>query len=226
MSLSHPPVCAKGVSAMPKKAAAARATAYHHGDLRNALVDAGRRVLERDGVSKLSLREVARVIGVSHGAPLHHFASKEALLIAIAANGFRDLTLTMRAASVSSGEPLDQFVACGVAYVKYMHEHAHLVRLMLGGLIPSSYADPELKGASREALEVLLGVVQAAQASGSIIHGDPQKIAFAAWANVHGTGVLLLEGHYVAEHRSTIDIEKVARRAVEFFFSGVKRRYE
>ena len=211
---------------MPKKAAAARTTAYHHGDLRNALVEAGRRVLERDGVSKLSLREVARVIGVSHGAPLHHFASKEALLIAIAAHGFRELTLTMRDAASSSDVPLEQFVACGVAYVKYMHDHAHMVRLMLGGLMPGTYADPELKGASREALDVLLSVVQAAQASGNIVGGDPQKIAFAAWANVHGTGVLLLEGHYVAEHRSAIDIEKVARRAVELFYSGVKRRYE
>jgi AcrR family transcriptional regulator len=211
---------------MPKKASA-RSSNYHHGDLRNALVEAGRSVLERDGVAKLSLREVARVIGVSHGAPLHHFPSKEALLIAIAAIGFRELTQVMRdAVAKHPDEPLDQFRVAGVAYVRYMFDHPHLVRLMLGGLIPSSFTDPELKTASREAMGVLYETITAAQASGKIVGGDAQRLAFAAWANVHGTGVLLLEGHYVAERRENIDIEAVARRAVEFFYDGIRRRYE
>lgn len=210
---------------MPKRSA--KASAYHHGDLRNALVEAGRNVLERDGVAKLSLREVARVIGVSHGAPLHHFPSKEALLIAIAAHGFRELSGVMReAVGKHSDDPLDQFRAAAVAYVRYMHEHPHLMRLMLGGLIPSSYADPELKTASREGLAILVESVKAAQAAGHIIHGDPQRLAFACWANVHGTAVLVLEGHYVVEPRANIDAESIARRAVEFFYDGVRRRYE
>lgn len=211
---------------MPKKAGT-KATNYHHGDLRNALVNAGRTVLERDGVAKLSLREVARVIGVSHGAPLHHFASKEALLIAIAAEGFRVLGTVMREATAQHlDDPLDQFRASAIAYVRFMHEHPHLMRLMLGGLIPSTFADPELKQASRDAFAVLVETVKAAQAANHVIHGDPMRLAFACWANVHGTSVLVLEGHYVAEPRANLDIEAVARRAVEFFYDGVKRRYE
>ncbi len=211
---------------MPRKSTA-KVSNYHHGDLRNALVTAGRTVLERDGVAKLSLREVARVIGVSHGAPLHHFPSKEALLIAIAADGFKQLGGVMREATEQHlSDPLDQFRASAIAYVRFMHDHPHLMRLMLGGLIPSSFADPELKQASRDAFAVLVDTVKAAQAANHVIHGDPMRLAFAAWANVHGTSVLVLEGHYVAEPRANLDVEAVARRAVEFFYDGVKRRYE
>lgn len=212
---------------MPRKSSSAKVSTYHHGDLRNALVTAGRNVLERDGMAKLSLREVARVIGVSHGAPLHHFPSKEALLIAIAADGFRTLRDVMREATAQHTEdPLDQFRASAIAYVRFMHDHPHLMRLMLGGLIPSSYADPELKSASRECMNVLVETVKAAQAANHVIGGDPMRLAFAAWANVHGTSVLVLEGHYVAEPKANLDIEAVARRAVEFFYNGVRRRYE
>src|SRR5579863_6962229 len=81
---------------MPKKAGKKAVSSYHHGALRDALLRAAQKILEKDGIAQLSLRRVARAAGVSAAAPYHHFAGKQALLDAIAAKGFAALTVEMR----------------------------------------------------------------------------------------------------------------------------------
>ena len=102
---------------------------YHHGDLRRALVDAARRILEAGAdQATLSLRGVAREAGVSPAAPYHHFKDKSELLLAVAHEGFHGLTLAMKAAR--DADPDDALTVMGVAYVEYARANPGLYRVM------------------------------------------------------------------------------------------------
>src|SRR4051794_36901136 len=104
---------------------------YHHGNLREALLDAGERALESAGAQSLSLRELAREVGVSHAAPRRHFPDKQALLDALAQAGFERLGALLAAAVAGAGADFDErFLALARAYVAYATEHPALVDLM------------------------------------------------------------------------------------------------
>lgn len=103
---------------------------YHHGDLQRALVDAGRRLLEREGSAALSLRAVAREAGVSAAAPYHHFKDRAALLYAIAHQGNVALNDAMKAAFEGSEPGRDRIIAVGVTYVEFALKNPALYRLM------------------------------------------------------------------------------------------------
>ena len=102
---------------------------YHHGDLRRALVDAARRLLEAEGPSALSLRAVAREAGVSPAAPYHHFKDKAELLDAVASEGW-DILGAQMLEGKSGAEGLHQLTALGIAYVCFARENPALYRVM------------------------------------------------------------------------------------------------
>lgn len=103
---------------------------YHHGDLRRALIEAGRGLLEREGIAALSLRAVAREAGVSAAAPYHHFKDRAALLAAIAHEGNVTMHAEMRAAFDDSAPGKPRVIAVGVAYVSFAVANPALYRLM------------------------------------------------------------------------------------------------
>ena len=103
---------------------------YHHGDLEAALIRSAGKILEKEGLDALSLREVARQAGVSHNAPYRHFAEREALLAALAAKGFEMLAQAQQAAAAKGG-----LRAMGEAYVLFALEHPQRFRLMFGGQV-------------------------------------------------------------------------------------------
>lgn len=115
---------------MRKTATAADARRYHHGDLRRALIDAARRILEAEGPTALSLRAVAREAGVSPAAPYHHFKDKGELLDAVADEGWRILNDAMKASGQKAGSPRAAMASLGVAYVCFAREHPALYRVM------------------------------------------------------------------------------------------------
>jgi len=162
---------------------------YHHGDLRRALLCAAEEVLEREGPAALSLRELARVIGVSHNAPYRHFADREALLAAVAADGFRRLATGLAAADAAA-PPGERLQATGRAYLDFARTHRALYLLMFGpGLRKSAHA--ELRDAARAAFDVLRDVV----ASAGIPPGPRARHgAIGAWALVHGLAHLTADG--------------------------------
>ncbi len=128
--MSDPPdPSERALSARPKRPPS-DARPYHHGDLRRALVEAGRRLLEREGSAALSLRAVAREAGVSAAAPYHHFKDRAALLYAVAHEGNVALNDAMRAAFEASEPGQDRIVAVGVAYVGFAVANPALYRLM------------------------------------------------------------------------------------------------
>src|SRR5208282_4708473 len=160
---------------------------YHHGGLRPALIATAMALVEESGVGAVSLRETARRIGVSAPATYRHFADKESLLAAVAAEGFRDLGAKLAAAANSGRDPLS---AMGMAYVRFALSRRGVFRLMFGPELAKRANYPELKSAADQAFQWLKGGVQdrwhAAQ--------DSDLAAIAAWALVHGLAQLFLDG--------------------------------
>ena len=188
--------------------------AYHHGNLREALLAAGRDILTEDGVTALGLRAVARRVGVSPTAVYRHFRDKEALLAAIAADGFRGLAAAMRAAAAETGDPRSRMAATGSAYVCYAVANSAVVRLMFGPEITDKSAHPDLRAAGEEAFGVLSGELAA---TGARDAASPDA-ALAAWSLVHGLSTLLIDGQINAEKLGvkTLDPAELAGRVGRF----------
>ena len=157
---------------------------YHHGNLRQALLEAALIILEKQGEAGLGLRDLARAVGVSPAAPYRHFDSRAALLEALAVTGFQRFTARMDA--VAAAEPDDPMAAMGKTYVVFALQNANLFRLMFSPQLKKD-ARPGLAMAADAAFETLRRVV------GSDSQSNRIK-ALAAWAKVHGLAVLLLDG--------------------------------
>lgn len=173
------------------KSQRASAKAYHHGDLRAALLKAAEAELAARGIEGFSLRGCAKRAGVSHAAPAHHFGDADGLLTALAAEGFRRFTAAMRARQAEGGRrPLD---AAGIGYLDFALANPALFRLMFTSDRPRK-GDAECLKAAGEAFGVL--VTSTAEARGGDPWGDAQGPAdiAAGWALAHGLADLLLSG--------------------------------
>jgi len=164
-----------------------RPPSYHHGDLHDALVRAARRILEKDGLADLSLRQVARAVGVSPAAPYHHFADKQALLDAVATQGFAALTSEMLTRMAKETDPAARLDASGIGYVVFAVDNPALFRLMFGGEELS--ANATLTEAGKKAY----GVLQAAVADTSPEGTADPLVCVRLWALVHGIAKLIVE---------------------------------
>lgn len=166
--------------------------AYHHGDLRNALITAGVAMLAEEGVEALSLRALARRAGVSHNAPYQHFADKDALLAAIAEQGFGLLVEAIddSQAGADPGTIRDRLVAVGQGYLRFAIEHPHHFRLMFGPRAHAGY--PSLSSAARAAFDRLAQIVAEGQRQGTLRGDDPREAAMVIWLAVHGLSALLI----------------------------------
>ena len=155
-----------------------RKTAYHHGNLREALLDAAEELLPRHGPEGLTLREVARRAGVSHGAPYHHFDSRDALLAASAERGFIGLGEAMQGAVGAT--PRDRLVAICEAYVDFAARHPTRFRLMFGPLLADKALYPGLQQAGERSFFLLL------EAAREVSPEEAMPLALAGWSLAHG----------------------------------------
>ena len=169
---------------------------YHHGDLRNALVSEALRLLEQEGHSDFTLRDLARRVGVSAAALYAHFADKSALLAAIATIGFTQLREALAVTIGTDGDLLGQFQQMGWAYVRFGIERPALYKLMFASEdLPAKCDDyPELEAAADAAFGVLTGVLEHLQRRGLVRAGDPQADGLSVWAHVHGLTSLIITG--------------------------------
>jgi len=171
------------------------ARAYHHGNLRTELLERAEAVLAGGG--ELSLRELARAAGVSHGAPRRHFPDKQALLDALALDGFARLGAALDAAAAAGGDAApvrDRMRAIARAYVAFAVAHAALLDLMFAGKHDPA-ADPALAAAAERAFAAPIGLMAAGQAAGTIAGGgDPVRVAMVVWATLHGLASLGARG--------------------------------
>jgi AcrR family transcriptional regulator len=159
---------------------------YHHGDLRAACLRAARELLEEDGSAALSLRAVARRAGVSATAPYRHYADRDALVSAVAAEGYRDLAQHLAEAHPAPSTP-DELAAVAVAYVQFALEHPALFRAMFAE--PCDPTSEERVAATAAISEYVRSIVRA-----TFPGVDADALSTTVWALVHGLAFLHLDG--------------------------------
>lgn len=165
---------------------------YHHGELREALIGTGRRLLEEKGVRGFTLRECARRASVSHAAPAHHFASLEDLLAEIATRGYRELAGMMEGEVGRASEaPAAKLVALGVGYMAFAAANPVLFQLMFNREA-NRFESSDLAAAAHTTYELQVAAVAAVipKASAEV----RQRMVDFAWSSMHGFITLLLEG--------------------------------
>jgi AcrR family transcriptional regulator len=187
---------------------------YHHGDLRAALlVQAESRLRER-GVAGLSLRELARDLDVSPGAPGRHFESKQELLAALALRGYERLDRVTAAAMSAAGDTFAaRLDAAARAYVDFAVAHPELLALMFAAKhdgVPS----PELAAAANRWFERMLELIDDGQRRGEVKAGPRERVALPVFAALHGFAMLMVSGNLPPE-LAEVGLDDVIAAAVQ-----------
>jgi AcrR family transcriptional regulator len=169
-----------------------RARSYHHGNLKASLIEAGLAALAHTEADELSLRQLAKDVGVSANAAYRHFEDKDALLSAMATEGFRRFTLAQRGAVAGLPDAEERLKASGRAYVAFAQAHPALYRLMFQRLSCAA-PHPELAMTAIDGMGVLL------EAASSLLQAPPDdervRVAAAAlWSLAHGLSALAQGG--------------------------------
>lgn len=193
-----------------RRRSARRKRAYHHGDLRRALLDAAIALIEKRGVAALSLREVARRAGVSHAAPAHHFGDLRGLHRAIAEEGFAALRDHMLAAARGVSDPAEALRRFGIAYVDFAVRNPGRFRAMFHPLV-ADRGDASLAGAADAAFDVLLSGLRALQPAPALGRRALAEHALAAWAPMHGLAALAVDRQLEGKGLATTNPVALAR---------------
>jgi AcrR family transcriptional regulator len=204
---------------------AKRTAAYHHGDLRRALVDAAVPLLRTGGAEALTLRAVAREAGVSQTAPYRHFADRAALVAAVAEDGFRRLLARLTAAARAPGRTTGRaqhtarggLQAIALAYVRFALDHPEEYRVMFGREVAATPAAP---GSARQDVFALLrSGIATLQEQGLVREGDASTMALSAWSLVHGLAMLALDGQLAGRQMPSADA--LTLQATELLMFGM-----
>jgi AcrR family transcriptional regulator len=198
-----------------------RKAGYHHGDLRRALIEASLAIVGDGGAAALSFRAVARSLGVSHAAPLHHFSDKRELLEAVASVGFERLAaLLERSAARAGADPVARLQATGVAYVRFALDQPELFRLMFGPELAAARSR-EHSAAGQRAFEAMRR--EAAASLAALGELDPERlrvVTTAAWSLVHGLATLSIDRRLAA--RGARDTLRLAQAVTALVASALR----
>jgi AcrR family transcriptional regulator len=196
---------------------------YHHGDLWHALVQSGIEILHEEGLHALTLRAVARRAGVSHAAPYRHFTDKDALLAAIAEDGYRRLADGLAEVLASADADAYQLLRdAGRRYVHFVLENPDHVRVMFSGLFGDYDKYPGLCEASNQAFALLVEIITRLQHADGLEAGNPFQQSLAAWSMVHGLATLLMENSFPPELRESIDVDTLTDFCASVVFRGLR----
>lgn len=195
-------------------------SAYHHGDLRNAMVREGRALLEERGAAELSLRETARRAGVSEAAPSRHFEGKDGLLASIAAEGFRELAAQREVIAGAPTTTLEKARDMMLSYVRYAQANKGMFNLMVGPRLLDTHRHAELVEASTASFDIFSDtVVQLARESGWPA-SQLELVAHGAWALEHGLATLILADRAPRTDRH-LGLEAMIDFSIDLLLSGV-----
>ena len=188
--------------------------AYHHGDLRRALLDEAVRTIRDDGAAALTLRAVGARLGVSRTALYRHFADKSALLNAVSEDGFRRLADALERAWTDAGGGVRGFEEQGRAYVRFALDNPPHYRVMFG-VWSSRDEDSALRAAGARAFQMLVDALTALQRDGVVRRNEaPGQVALYVWAAVHGVAMLAIDGRLPSGPGGVRDVIEYAVRRI------------
>lgn len=188
---------------------------YHHGDLREALLQAAKALIAEAGIENLSLRKLAERAGVSRTAPYHHFSDKNDLLCAIAAQGFRrrhaETVVMFEDRALTARQKFEQYI---FGYVRFAANNPEQYELMFGRSIwKQKKSTQELRDVAYPCFQHQVEMVSSWQNCGLLSGESALRTSQVIWGAVHGIAKLFIDGIYT----DAAQIEEVSQRAVEMF---------
>lgn len=188
---------------------------YHHGNLKEALISAGLETLSEQGMDGLSLRNVAKKIGVSHTAPYNHFSDKQALLAAISTAGHEQLNKILLDTFEKFKDASPNIISeIAWAYLQFAMDNPAKFKLMFSGALEEETDHPNFVEISLKNISLLEEIIVFSQRKGQIAEGNVQIIAIRLWSLVHGFTYLMLENQFPREYIQNQDLKELLKAAI------------
>lgn len=187
---------------------------YHHGDLKSALIAAGLAVLSETGIAGLSLRKVAKRVGVSHTAPYNHFADKQALLAAISTVAHRQLHETLVSAIKEYHSSPEILLEIAWTTLQFALDDPGRYKLMFSHVLEDELYYPEFIRAWRENIKLLEEIIYLCQETGQLPKGNVDLAVLKTWASVHGFISLAIEQQLPPEHLKKYSVRELLKAAI------------
>jgi AcrR family transcriptional regulator len=191
---------------------------YHHGKLRETLLETAFGLVDSQGAEGISMRALAREAGVSSAAPFRHFANKRVLLQAVAQRAAAELDKKLDGASSDRDDALTQFRAMTVAYVRFAADHPNLFELIQRN---ASVCSALLGEVNDERRLKLIALIYEGQNAGLIPEADPELIALTSEALTHGLARMIVDRHPRVRNLSSEDARKLALAATQLLQTGI-----
>ena len=166
-------------------------SSYHHGNLKEALLQTASRLINNGNRDKLTIRHLAEQCHVSASAAYRHFASKDDIIKTIAAQGFEQFTDFINHRVQHLRNPVDRLHQHGIAYVQFALDNPHLFRLLFSSILTSDKKSKRLKIASQTNYELLIDTIEDGIKQ-KLLTGESKTLILATWSMVHGLATLLI----------------------------------
>lgn len=196
-------------------------TGYHHGNLKEALIETALAMICEENIEKLTVRELTRRLGTSRSAIYRHFVSKEELVKAVIRAGFDKLTLALEPVLTEEGvDTLERIHRLGLTYLRFAMENTSLFRILFGEQVMEQREEEcdiedEIETAS---FHVLVSLVKRGQEEKLLRVEDPILQSAVIWAMVHGLAVLIIDGHLLVRE----NMEKIYEMSFRTLLEGLK----
>jgi len=188
---------------------------YHHGNLKEALIAAGLEILSEHGIEGLSLRKVAKKIGVSHTAPYNHFSDKQALLAAISTAGheqfYRILSDTFEK---SKDDPATIIPEIAWSYLQFAQDNPAKFKLMFSGALEEERNHPAFMEVSGKSITLFEEIITFCQGKGQLPSGKVDSVAIKLWSSIHGFTTLMLENQFPPEYLKDQNPKELLKTAI------------
>jgi AcrR family transcriptional regulator len=188
---------------------------YHHGGLKQAILNAGLEMVAESGLESLSLREIARRIGVTTAAPYYHFKDRQSLLIELAIQGYGELFESVRKARETVSDAMDEVKVTAAAYLRFGRDHRALYAIMFSGEFRTHPRLQEMVAIANQSLELVRQSISATSNLGPV---KSAEAAFCAWSLVHG--ILTLDRNGVLGEDAA-EQERLAMQGVSAIVKGM-----
>lgn len=192
-----------------------KTNSYHHGNLKEALIAAGLEILSEKGIEGLSLRNVAKKVGVSHAAPYNHFADKQALLAAISTAGLEQLyqRLLSTFENVKESSP-DIILEIAWAYLQFAFEDPGKFKLIFSAALEEERDYPQYLESSSKNIALLEEIIEFCQKKSLLAEGRVEITAIKLWSTVHGFTNLMLENQFPKEYVQDQGLKELLKAAI------------